>query len=106
MDVQSLTHTIPNPNLTPNPLPLRSIRFYLQSEAEQRAAGAAHPVEQVQLRSRHWRIFDAAGELVDEIQGEGVVGQHPTLMAGDAAAHHRHAPSCFALPLYLGKGMM
>ena len=62
---------------------LRSIRFHLLSEAEQRRAGAAHPVAQVQLRSRHWRIFDAAGELVDEIQGEGVVGQHPTLIAGE-----------------------
>jgi hypothetical protein len=54
------------------------------SEAQQREAGVSRPVASMQLRSRHWRVFDQAGELVDEIQGDGVVGQQPILRAGGA----------------------
>ena len=54
------------------------------SEAQQREAGVSRPAASVQLRSRHWRVFDQAGELVDEIQGDGVVGQQPILRAGGA----------------------
>ena len=36
-----------------------------------------------QLRNRHWYISDAHGE-VEEVQGEGVVGQQPRLKPGEA----------------------
>ena len=36
-----------------------------------------------QLLSRHWIITDASGD-VEEVQGEGVVGQQPTLDPGES----------------------
>jgi ApaG protein len=38
--------------------------------------------ETVQLRSRHWRITDARGEL-HEVKGPGVIGEQPVLEPGD-----------------------
>ena len=38
--------------------------------------------ETVQLRSRHWRIANARGE-VREVRGPGVVGEQPRLEPGD-----------------------
>ena len=38
--------------------------------------------ETVQLRSRHWRITDARGEL-HEVRGPGVIGEQPVLEPGD-----------------------
>ena len=38
---------------------------------------------QWRLRSRHWIITDANGET-REVRGDGVVGEHPRLEAGDA----------------------
>lgn len=38
--------------------------------------------ETVQLRSRHWRITDARGEL-HEVHGPGVIGEQPVLEPGD-----------------------
>ena len=38
-------------------------------------------VERVQLVSRHWRITDARGRVV-EIRGDGVVGEQPWLAPG------------------------
>jgi ApaG protein len=38
--------------------------------------------ETVRLMSRHWRITDANGNL-QEIQGDGVVGEQPVLKPGD-----------------------
>jgi ApaG protein len=35
------------------------------------------------LRSRHWLITDATGH-VEEVRGEGVVGQQPALQPGDS----------------------
>jgi ApaG protein len=37
----------------------------------------------VQLRTRHWIITEASGE-VREVRGEGVVGEQPTLSPGEA----------------------
>ena len=37
----------------------------------------------VQLTHRHWKITDAQG-LMQEVDGEGVVGEQPTLQPGDA----------------------
>ena len=39
--------------------------------------------ETVQLRSRHWKITDARGEL-HEVRGAGVIGEQPTLEPGDS----------------------
>jgi ApaG protein len=38
--------------------------------------------ETVQLKTRHWRITDANGRL-QEVRGEGVVGEQPVLKPGD-----------------------
>jgi ApaG protein len=35
-----------------------------------------------QLRSRHWIITDATGD-VDEVRGEGVIGEQPLLRPGE-----------------------
>ena len=60
----------------------RSIRFYLLSEEEQRAAGVTPVLQTAQLHSRHWYIHDSSGEVIDEIHGDGVVGQQPIMEAG------------------------
>jgi ApaG protein len=39
--------------------------------------------ETAQLRSRHWIITDASGE-VQEVRGEGVVGAQPILAPGES----------------------
>jgi ApaG protein len=38
---------------------------------------------QVQLRSRHWVITDGLGR-VEEVRGQGVVGEQPTLGPGES----------------------
>ena len=47
--------------------------------------------ETVQLRSRHWRITNARGEL-HEVRGPGVVGEQPRLEPGDAFEYMSHVP--------------
>ena len=37
--------------------------------------------EQVQLKTRHWRITDAHGKL-QEVRGAGVIGEQPVLKPG------------------------
>ncbi len=44
----------------------------------------------VQLLRRHWFIFDSNGE-VNEVEGEGVVGQQPVLEPGDK---HQYVSGC------------
>ena len=39
-------------------------------------------IEPVQLLNRHWQISDARGQL-QEVKGEGVVGEHPMLTPGE-----------------------
>ncbi|TLS66015.1 Co2+/Mg2+ efflux protein ApaG [Mariprofundus erugo] len=41
----------------------------------------------VQLLSRYWQISDADGR-VEEVQGDGVVGQQPVIAAGQAFYYH------------------
>ncbi len=38
-------------------------------------------VDLVQLKRRYWNIFDSVGEI-NEVQGEGVVGEQPILKSG------------------------
>ena len=45
----------------------------------------------VQLRSRYWRITDAQG-FVQEIEGEGVVGDQPVLQPGESYEYTSGAP--------------
>jgi ApaG protein len=42
-----------------------------------------HSSDTVQLISRHWIVTDSTGE-VTEVQGEGVVGEQPTLAPGES----------------------
>ncbi len=45
----------------------------------------------VQLRARHWRITDGAGRL-QEVKGDGVVGEQPTLSPGQAFEYTSGCP--------------
>jgi ApaG protein len=55
--------------------------------------------ETVQLRSRHWRITDAAGRT-EEVRGPGVVGKTPVLSPGTS---FRYTSGC---PLPTPSGIM
>ncbi len=77
-----------------------------QSEPDQRRYMWAYQVrienrgtETVQLRMRHWRITDANGR-VEEVHGEGVIGEQPVLRPGDV---HEYASGC---PLSTPSGFM
>ena len=48
-------------------------------------------MEPVQLLNRHWRITDARGQL-QEVKGEGVVGEQPMLKPGEAFEYTRGTP--------------
>jgi hypothetical protein len=76
------------------PPPRRSVRMSLVPEAEQRArwpgtAGPFRPYAAVQLRARHWVMRSAAGAVTNEVRGEGVIGQYPTLRPGADRAPRR-----------------
>ena len=45
----------------------------------------------VQLRSRYWRITDAAGR-VQEVRGDGVVGKQPVLAPGESFEYTSGTP--------------
>ena len=47
--------------------------------------------ETVQLVNRHWCITDARGRM-QEVRGEGVVGEQPTLQPGQAFEYTRGTP--------------
>jgi len=47
--------------------------------------------ETVQLLNRHWRITDAQGRM-QEVKGEGVVGEKPTLQPGQAFEYTSGTP--------------
>lgn len=47
--------------------------------------------EPVRLRTRHWRITDANGEL-QEVRGQGVVGEEPLIEPGDSFTYTSGAP--------------
>lgn len=53
----------------------------------------------VQLASRHWKITDANGH-VEEVRGQGVVGEQPILKPGDS---FRYTSGC---ALRTGSGIM
>ena len=45
----------------------------------------------VQLLSRHWQIVDGIGN-VEEVNGEGVVGEQPVIAAGDTYEYTSGCP--------------
>ena len=47
--------------------------------------------ELVQLKTRHWRIIDAVGNI-QEIRGDGVVGEQPILKAGQSFEYTSGTP--------------
>ncbi|MGB0684128.1 MAG: Co2+/Mg2+ efflux protein ApaG [Magnetovibrionaceae bacterium] len=47
--------------------------------------------ETVQLLTRHWRITDAVGN-VQEVKGDGVVGEQPVLSPGEAFEYTSGTP--------------
>lgn len=47
--------------------------------------------ETVQLRSRYWKITDAAGQL-QEVRGAGVVGEQPKLEPGESFEYTSGVP--------------
>lgn len=55
--------------------------------------------EPVQLVSRYWRIINGRG-MIEEVEGPGVVGEQPTIKAGD---HYRYTSGC---PLDTASGSM
>jgi ApaG protein len=48
-------------------------------------------IETVQLKSRHWMITNARGEL-NEVKGPGVVGEQPLLRPGESYQYTSGAP--------------
>jgi ApaG protein len=50
-----------------------------------------HGSEIVTLRTRYWKITDATGR-VQEVRGEGVVGEQPTLAPGQAFKYTSGCP--------------
>lgn len=69
-----------------------SIRFSLLSLQEQEEqCGTAY--QSVQLQDRRWNILDMHGVRVDQVAGDGVVGQYPYLKAGDPPYEYQSCTS-------------
>ena len=64
-----------------------------------------HGRETVQLRSRHWRITNARGE-VREVRGSGVVGEQPRLEPGDEFAYTSGVPLTTPSGIMMGSYQM
>lgn len=58
-----------------------------------------HGTETVQLKTRHWQITDANGQ-VQEVKGPGVVGEQPVLKPG------KHFEYTSGVPLATPSGFM
>ncbi len=74
--------------------------IYLEDESdpeENRFIWAYHVVisnqgiETVQLMTRYWRIIDASGH-VQEVRGDGVIGEQPTLQPGQSYEYTSGTP--------------
>jgi ApaG protein len=61
--------------------------------------------ETVQLRSRHWRITDARGEL-HEVRGPGVIGEQPVLEPGDMFDYTSGTPLATPSGIMMGSYQM
>lgn len=88
--------------------------YYLsdQSEPAQRHFVWAYHVkienngtETIQLTHRHWRITDGAG-ATQEVSGEGVVGEQPTLQPGESFEYTSGTPLSTPSGIMVGTYMM
>ena len=88
--------------------------YYLsdQSEPAQRHYVWAYHVkienngtEVIQLTHRHWRITDSAGHT-QEVSGEGVVGEQPTLRPGESFEYTSGTPLSTPSGIMVGTYMM
>jgi ApaG protein len=61
--------------------------------------------ETVQLRTRHWIITDATGKK-QEVKGEGVVGEQPTLAPGERFEYTSGVPLPTASGFMTGRYQM
>ena len=61
--------------------------------------------ETVQLRTRHWIITDASGRK-QEVRGEGVVGEQPTLAPGESFEYTSGVPLPTASGIMTGRYQM
>ena len=61
--------------------------------------------ETVQLRTRHWIITDATGHRQD-VRGEGVVGEQPTLAPGEKFEYTSGVPLSTASGFMTGRYQM
>jgi ApaG protein len=61
--------------------------------------------ETVQLRSRYWRITDSAGGM-QEVEGEGVVGEQPVLRPGESFEYVSGTPLSTPSGVMLGRYTM
>ena len=61
--------------------------------------------ETVQLKTRHWRITDAQGRL-QEVRGEGVVGEQPVLAPGERFEYTSGVPLPTASGFMTGRYQM
>ncbi|HEY8333665.1 MAG TPA: Co2+/Mg2+ efflux protein ApaG [Tardiphaga sp.] len=66
------------PNFQPERSSAEKHRFFWSYTVVITNSGA----ETVQLKARHWVITDAAGRM-EEVRGEGVVGEQPVLAPGE-----------------------
>jgi hypothetical protein len=53
--------------------------------------GRVPALRSARLVRRRWVMYDAHGRFKDTVDGDGVVGQTPTLAAGDAGPHFSYA---------------
>ena len=61
--------------------------------------------ETVQLRDRYWHITDALGQI-DEITGEGVVGEQPVIDPGESFEYSSGCPLDTSSGVMVGKYRM
>lgn len=78
------------PNFLPERSSLEKRQFFWSYTVVITNSGA----ETVQLKTRHWLITDAAGRM-QEIRGEGVVGEQPVLAPANAS---NTPPACRCRP--------
>lgn len=64
-----------------------------------------HGAQEVQLKSRYWRITDAMGR-VQEVRGDGVIGEQPVLKPGEAYEYTSGAPLSTPSGVMVGRYMM
>jgi ApaG protein len=61
--------------------------------------------ETVQIKSRYWRITDASGR-VQEVRGEGVVGEQPVLAPGERFEYTSGTPLTTPSGIMMGRYYM